>query len=38
VVPGAGHGQAHLTEPAAYETRTTQHLRSAFLGAREAAL
>ena len=38
IVPGAGHGQAHLIEPAAYETRTTRHLRSAFLGAREAAL
>lgn len=38
IVPGAGHSQAHQVEPAEYETRTTRHLRAAFLGAREAAL
>jgi pimeloyl-ACP methyl ester carboxylesterase len=36
IVPGAGHGNAHRLDPAAYETRTTAHLRTAFLGAREA--
>jgi hypothetical protein len=38
IVPGAGHSQAHQVEPAEYETRTTSHLRKAFLAAREAAL
>ncbi|HEX7950351.1 MAG TPA: alpha/beta fold hydrolase [Candidatus Limnocylindrales bacterium] len=37
-VPGAGHRQAHRTEPVEYEARTTRHMRTAFLGAREADL
>lgn len=33
-VAGAGHGEAHRRDPAAYETRTASHLRSAFLAGR----
>jgi uncharacterized protein len=34
VVPGAGHGEAHATDPARYEAAVSAHLRSAFEGAR----
>lgn len=37
-VPGAGHSGAHRADPTAYEARTTNHLRAAFLGARGADL
>ena len=37
-VPGAEHGGAHRADPAAYEARTTGHLRAAFLRGREADL
>ncbi|HEX5149182.1 MAG TPA: hypothetical protein VFW02_08885, partial [Candidatus Limnocylindrales bacterium] len=38
IVPGAGHRRAHRTDPAAYEARTTSHLRAAFLGVRKPDL
>ena len=38
VVPHAGHGGAHRVDPAGYEARSTNHLQSAFLGAREPDL
>jgi len=34
VVPGAGHGDAHATDPAAWEDAVSTHLRSAFEVAR----
>lgn len=37
-VEGAGHGGGHRVHPAAYESRTTAHLRRAFLHGREADL
>lgn len=37
-VPGAEHSGAHRTDPTAYESRTANHLRAAFLGNREADL
>ena len=37
-VPGAGHRLAHRVEPVEYEARVTEHLRTAFLHAREADL
>jgi pimeloyl-ACP methyl ester carboxylesterase len=37
-VPGAAHSEAHQTDPAGYEARTASHLRTAFLGTREADL
>jgi len=37
-VAGAGHSAAHRLDPATYEARTANHLRAAFLGAREADL
>lgn len=36
IVPGAEHGQAHLTDPATYEAMVTEHLRGAFADARES--
>jgi pimeloyl-ACP methyl ester carboxylesterase len=38
IVEGAGHRGAHAVDQAGYESRTTGHLRSAFLGARGADL
>lgn len=38
IVPGAAHRQGHRVEPAEYESRVTDHLRSAFRRAREADL
>jgi pimeloyl-ACP methyl ester carboxylesterase len=38
MVPGAGHRGAHAVVPVEYEARTTNHLRSAFLGTRKADL
>jgi pimeloyl-ACP methyl ester carboxylesterase len=38
IVPGAGHRLAHRVDPAGYESRTTSHLRSAFLGSRDPDL
>jgi pimeloyl-ACP methyl ester carboxylesterase len=38
IVPGAGHRLAHQVDPAGYESRTTSHLRSAFLGSRDPDL
>lgn len=38
VVAGADHRRAHQVDPAAYEARTTSHLRAAFLQARKADL
>ena len=38
IVPGADHRRSHRTDPAAYESRVTSHLRTAFLGARKADL
>jgi pimeloyl-ACP methyl ester carboxylesterase len=38
VVPNAGHSDAHRADPAVYETCSTNHLQSAFLGAREPDL
>jgi pimeloyl-ACP methyl ester carboxylesterase len=37
-VEGAEHSGGHRADPAAYESRTTDHLRTAFLGSREADL
>ena len=37
-VPGADHSSSHAAIPEEYETRVTETLRSAFLGARESAL
>ena len=34
VVAGAGHGEAHATDPAAWEDAVATHLRSAFEVAR----
>ncbi|MEO8570628.1 MAG: alpha/beta fold hydrolase [Chloroflexota bacterium] len=34
IVPGAEHGRAHATDPAAYESRVTDHLRGAYASAR----
>ncbi len=38
IVEGAGHRGAHAADPAGYESRTTSHLRSAFLGSRQPDL
>lgn len=35
-VPGAGHGEAHRTDPSGYDTRVTAFLRGAFAAARPA--
>jgi pimeloyl-ACP methyl ester carboxylesterase len=37
-VQGAEHGGGHRADPAAYESRTTSHLRTAFLHCRKADL
>ncbi len=34
IVPGAEHGRAHATDRASYESRVTDHLRSAYASAR----
>lgn len=34
IVPGTEHSRAHATDPAGYESRVTDHLRSAFASAR----
>jgi fermentation-respiration switch protein FrsA (DUF1100 family) len=34
VIPGAGHGLGHATDPAAWEAAVAQHLRAAFAMAR----
>jgi len=34
IVAGAGHGDAHATDPDAWEGAVAAHLRSAFEGAR----
>jgi pimeloyl-ACP methyl ester carboxylesterase len=38
IVPGADHRQGHRVDPAGYESRVTEHLRTAFRRAREADL
>jgi pimeloyl-ACP methyl ester carboxylesterase len=38
IVPGADHRQGHRVDPAGYESRVTDHLRTAFRRAREADL
>jgi pimeloyl-ACP methyl ester carboxylesterase len=38
IAEGAGHRGAHGVDPAAYQSRVTAHLRSAFLSARKADL
>ena len=38
IVEGASHRGAHAADPEGYESRTTRHLRSAFLGCRQPDL
>jgi pimeloyl-ACP methyl ester carboxylesterase len=38
IVKGAGHRLGHHVDPVGYESRTTSHLRSAFLGSRDPDL
>jgi pimeloyl-ACP methyl ester carboxylesterase len=38
IVPGADHRQGHRVDPAGYESRVTEHLRTAFRRARGADL
>jgi pimeloyl-ACP methyl ester carboxylesterase len=36
IVPGAGHGRAHATDPVGYEAVVTDHLRRVFTSSRGA--